>query len=262
MAFSFNGTAQRAEYLGTNGGTGTATDLSGCDLVIVSVLTIVGSLPSTETDSQGNTWNLVATYTSNGQHNLDVYYWKNPSVSASHTVTISGTGSAPVYSIVGFTGADLTAPNDQHNGNAGVFLDTLATGSITPSANNCLIVSPLLYSRSQGGAYPVDSGMTVIHRDEASTFCITAAYKIQTTAAAINVTWGPPSLTGSVYIADAVVSFLSAGGAPASPTYPQLERGIRGLARGVAGGIARTFERRGRILVPSYAVLGDLKAAA
>ena len=43
------------------------------------------------------------------------------------------------------------------------------------------------------------------------------------------------------------------GGPPAGPTYPQLERGIRGLARGLSGGIARTFERRDRIFVPAYA---------
>lgn len=52
----------------------------------------------------------------------------------------------------------------------------------------------------------------------------------------------------------------AAGGA--TVTYPQLERGVRGLARGVAGGIARSFVRRDRIFVPAYAVLGDLKAAA
>lgn len=58
------------------------------------------------------------------------------------------------------------------------------------------------------------------------------------------------------------VSLLPSGGAPASPTFPQLERGVnRGSDRGRNMGIARSFVRRDRIFVPVYAVLGDLKAA-
>jgi hypothetical protein len=51
------------------------------------------------------------------------------------------------------------------------------------------------------------------------------------------------------------------GGGGGSPTYPQLERGVRGLARGLAGGLARAFVRRDRIFVPAYAGYA-LKAAA
>lgn len=53
-------------------------------------------------------------------------------------------------------------------------------------------------------------------------------------------------------------SFTAFGGGPAAPTYPQLERGIRGLARGLSGGLARSFVRRDRIFLPQYA----LQAAA
>lgn len=43
---------------------------------------------------------------------------------------------------------------------------------------------------------------------------------------------------------------VAAGGG--APTYPQLERGIRGLARGVYdGGVARSMGRRDRIFVPA-----------
>lgn len=59
------------------------------------------------------------------------------------------------------------------------------------------------------------------------------------------------------------ITFTDAGGGGgATITYPELERGIRGLTRGVVPGLARSFVRRDRIFVPAYAVVGDLRVAA
>lgn len=71
--------------------------------------------------------------------------------------------------------------------------------------------------------------------------------------------WIGSGLALDLWTADTIPT--GGGGGGGSPTYPQLERGIRGLARGVAGGIARSFVRKDRIFVPAYATY-DLKAAA
>lgn len=57
----------------------------------------------------------------------------------------------------------------------------------------------------------------------------------------------------------------TAGGGGSSVTYPELERGIRGVGRGIAGGVyhapAQAFCRRDRIFVPAWIADADREAA-
>lgn len=216
--YSYNGTSHVTASVTSGNPTG-SMDSSGCDLLIVAFVTSNSS--DSLADSKSNTWTKIVQYNSNNQNYLNVYYSKNPTVGSGHTFTPTAAGNAITINVVGVTGSNLTAPDDQHNGQGAVFQDTIATGSITPSEANCLIFSAHYYTRT-GGDTP-DSGMTVIDDNEpAGGICLATAYKIQTTAAAINVTW-TQTLTGSIYVAVEISSFKAAAAAAATSTYtPEL----------------------------------------
>lgn len=123
-------------------GTSSAIDTTGADTIFI-VTNEVFVPPFAPTDSKGNTWNLIALYAStdvNTTANCAIYYAKNATVGSGHTFSI--TGSFPSIFVMAFAGGDLTSPLDQQTGNGTNSASSpINTGTITPSADNYLVVS-------------------------------------------------------------------------------------------------------------------------
>jgi len=206
---SYSLLSHRSDFLGTNGGASGSLDTSGADLLCVAVITDVSS--PTLSDSKSNTWSTIGNeYNSNGQKFLNIFFCQGGTVGTGHTFTVTGTAYNPVVAIGAWSGSG-SSPLDAHTGDGTVFADSIQAGAgITPSVNGCLILSALLYSRTQSAAYPVDSGLAVIEFNEGGSVYLDIAWKAQASAAAINPTWGPPTFAGSVYIATATAAFKPA----------------------------------------------------
>ncbi len=148
-----------------------------------------------------------------------MFYAKNATCGTLHTftVTMGGTDYANVC-VAAFSGVDTTAPADQQNGfsSAGYAATTVQPGSITPSVDNCLVVTGI--GTQDGSSASINGGFTITDFNPTSGgnfWGSGMAYLIQTTAAAANPTW-----TSSVEwhnLGISIESFKSSagGGAPA-----------------------------------------------
>lgn len=214
--YAYNGTAHVKDSV-VIGNPTVAGDMTGSDLLIAAFGT--DSATYGISDSSSNTWTKVAEYISNGQRYLSVWIAINPTVTNSQTFTPTSGGSTVIpINVVGLSGSDLSSPFDVKNGQGAIFVDTLAAGSITPNNDNSLIFSAYYYTRS--GAASIDSSMTLIDDNEVgAAIFLGTAYKIQTTATAINPTWSNTP-TGNVYIISTVESFKAAAAAATTPACP------------------------------------------
>ena len=107
--------------------------------------------------------------------------------------TFSNTGASNFCSIfvASFSGAATTSPFDQQNGATATGVSTISTGSVTPTNNNELVITQLGFN-SAGLPTSIDNGFTKTNDVEfgaANNYGGSMAYKIQTTATAVNPSW-------------------------------------------------------------------------
>ncbi len=123
-----------------------------------------------------------------------LYYWLNPTTSASHTFTF---GPANVYGgliVAAFSGVKVSSAFDQQNGATSSSASALSTGSVTPSEDDELII----FIAGKGGntttvnATDIGSMIGSYAGVTAVTYALGMGYEIQTTATARN-----PSMSGS-----------------------------------------------------------------
>lgn len=197
-----------------------AVDTTGCDLLVVSVSYFTGGATPTVTDSKSNTWTgLTARNTGNNSTNR-LYYAKNPTVGSGHTFTV--TASNTTMCVSGFSGTNTTAPFDQENGAGSVNATSLATGSVTPSEDNELVVTGI-NTGNNGSPFTIGSGFTISVQNTGggSNFDCGLAYIIQTTAGAVNPTW---TINALDQVSTTIATFKSAaagGGIAKSLLVPQ-----------------------------------------
>lgn len=144
---------------------------------------------TTFSDNQSNTWTATTNYNTTLSF-LRFYYVANPTTNASHTFTVSCSGCAPtIGGIAAFTGTATTSVSETVTGATNTATTTLQPGSITPGANDYLLVSCYggidTYSSVSAPFTPAIEEVTVTGNRNASAF----AYEIQTTATARNPTW-------------------------------------------------------------------------
>lgn len=205
--------AQKVSSNSTNVVT-TGIDTTGATLLVVSASSLDAP---TITDSKGNTWTKLTTYknaTSGAWQTIA--YVINPTVGTSHTFT--NTASFPGISVVAFSGATTSSPFDQQNGASCDNTTTCASGSITPGENNEVIVAGIGGCTGSGGdnSCTADSGMTnvgYLQTVGGSGYGTGIAYKVQATAASINVSWTGPAAS---YFAQGVASFKATAAAVVS----------------------------------------------
>lgn len=160
------------------------------------------------TDSKSCSWSSITAHGTPGNVTVNIYYAVNPTVGTGHTFTLTGTDLYGAVTVEAFSGVGMSSPFDQQNGNASASASSLATGSITPAANNELIISGEAYFGDNSLATVSDSMTITDYMGGGGVTGGAMAYKIQTTAAAINPTWTFPT---SQFAAVIVASFKASG---------------------------------------------------
>lgn len=239
MSFSSSPIASLAEGLDGNGGTSSAIDTTGCDLLIVSVSSYDLTANPAVSDSKSNTWIPLTNHpVSGGDTTARIWYAKNPTVGSGHTFTVYSTGA--IYcsvSVTGWSGAHLTAPADQENGAGSSGVTAISTGSVTPSEGNELLIAAVTADAT--GTFSIDGGFTiagqvdyVVGHSEAGA----QAYLVQTSATAANPQW---SRTGSATLMAAAIATFQAAAGGGGETLPALDQGmLTGGLSNLCGGLA------------------------
>lgn len=169
----------------TVGCTTTGINTTGASLEVVACA-YFNQEPCNISDSSSNTWPSPITWTE-GQTSINFWYKYSPTTNSSQTftVTCSGGNCYPSLTVIAFKNT-VGSTIDQQNGPG-----TTQPGSITPTANNEVVVSNSLFNTT--GTATVNSSMTILDQvafvngtNEGGAL----AYVIQTSATAINPTWG------------------------------------------------------------------------
>lgn len=197
-----------AKTLDINNITTGTIDTSGADLLI-ALIADYNVNATTLSDSKSNS------YTSSiskiqAATEAQLYYKTSPTVGSSHSFTASSTAGYPSICASSFSGAGAS-PFDQSSTAGASGVTSLATGSVTPSEDNELIVASIAWQNSITGL-AIDSSFTIIEEQSvtpAINFGSAIAYLIQTSASAVNPTW---SWTGSVNAAVLIATFKAAAG--------------------------------------------------
>ncbi len=172
-----------------------AIDTSGASLLVMFVASYdIVALP-TISDSKGNAWHQRSSYFNTGINfsRSTFYYAQNPTVGSGHTFTATGPGfnDYPLICIIAFSGTATSTVYDTENGNIGdVGLATIQPGSVTPNQSNEVVITGV--STINTGTVSIDNGFTITDQETnvpTQHFGGGIAYKIQTTAAAVNPTW-------------------------------------------------------------------------
>lgn len=182
-----------------------AINTSGATLLTVMVVYYTPGGTATLSDSKSNTWTPLTIYTaSDGTGQL--YYCKNPIVGSGHTFTLTDDGGGSDYNalaVAAFSGTNTAANADGDVGAGSASVTTQQPGSLTPSLDNGVVVTGLMFvDSSQVGDATINSGFTVTNsKSSAVGYSVALAYKIQTTAAAVNPTWTSPSAANTMIAA-------------------------------------------------------------
>lgn len=164
---------------------------------------------SSTSNASGN-WTALPNYV-NGNSNICIWYCANPTTSASEAFSANPNGTGyPAIFASWWDGVTTTSPKDQATGASGTS-NPLATGSVTPSEDNELLVTGV--SHNVTGNTTVDGGFTRQDTQTNASFETGAwAYLIQTTLASANPAWTVDGSAKAVAIATFKVS--GGGGGP------------------------------------------------
>ena len=172
---------------GNNVTTG-SLDTTGATVIVIGVGTSAGTYGSPPTDSKSNTWTPLTTASAAAGNSQKLYYVENGTVGTGHTFTYAETAKFPSICVVAFSGTQTSGSFDVQNTGTAESGTTVQPGSVTPSANNSVLVTGV----SHGSASVTIDGSFLEGGDVgagAFNWGCAIAYKIQTTAGAENPTW-------------------------------------------------------------------------
>ncbi len=197
---------------GANGNVTTGVDSTGANFITEHCTYFNPAGAPTIGDSKGNSYTSL-TISASGNICHVIRYCESPVVGVGHTHTISRTGSFGVIGAMAFSGIDSGAFDKQSTANS-ASATSLATGSVTPAADNQLLVSSGTCNAT--GTYSVDSSFTLtgqLNFSSGVNYGLAMGYKIQTTLGAENPTW---STDGAATVMTAnIATFDSAAAAAA-----------------------------------------------
>ena len=168
----------------------TGLDTTGANLLIAVVSQDNGAALPTLSDSKGNTWNARTTYAGSFTK-VTIFYSVATSVGASHSVTATGSNVTCTLTVLAFSGAHASTPYDVENGANFGSGTSGQPGSVTPSENDELIVTGIVWTGATSAA-SINSSYTiaqVAYLSGGVAYGGGAAYLIQGAAAAVNPTW-------------------------------------------------------------------------
>jgi hypothetical protein len=223
--------ASTSDGLGQNGGASSAIDTTGANLLVLVASWYAGVGNPTISDSKGNSWTPLTQQdgAAPGFASVRMYYSVPSSVGSGHTFSLTGADTYCTISVDAFSGAHASPYTSQENGSASGGVQQ-AAGSVTPSEDNCVVVTGLAAPEALG-AVPSVSGYTA---DATNYIAATAmaggiAYQIQTTATATNPLWtwtGSPDTGAAAVVA---VFKAAAGGGGGGSTARRATRGLMGV---------------------------------
>lgn len=204
----------------TDGNTFTtgALNTTGANFVVVVLASFQSATEPTLSDSKSNGAGAALTaqeVAASARGRLR--YYTNPSVGSSHTWTATGASTFPGICAAAFSGVDTSSPFDVENGANFSAAGTWQPGSITPSADNYLLITGTGFAASaptlvnSSFTYTATSTLDYIANTGGANFGAALSYQIQTTATARNPTWTGSATTGGVVIASFKIA--AAGGA-------------------------------------------------
>lgn len=189
MAIVVLGTASKA--FGSGGGT-ISVSTAGSNLIVVAMSYIRPTTP-TLSDGFGNTYTQLTKF-EDANSNGSVMIWYNYGGTMGSTHSWTTNCRLGVTSVIAASGArSVTTPFDQVTGSCSNASPTIPdpwfTGTITPSVDDCLLVTCVCQNAGVG-APGVPTGYTLVGAFPVGTsFPGGAAYKIQTASAAENPGW-------------------------------------------------------------------------
>ncbi|MDB4913115.1 MAG: hypothetical protein JWM95_759, partial [Gemmatimonadetes bacterium] len=184
--------ANTTNFHASGGATNTSSAITttGATLLIVVVADDL-TRTTTLTDSKGNVFTSRALNTAGVNVRVQVYECLNPIVGTGHTFTGTHSGSQFSYFAIvamAFTGNKTTAPFDQSTSAVTSSGTSLASGSITPSVNNALVIAALGCDILTGPT----AGLTLVDYIAAAggqSWGLCVQYALQTSAVPVNPTW-------------------------------------------------------------------------
>ncbi len=167
-----------------------AIDSTGANFLVVAVADYGAVSPGTVTDSKGNTWSILTSYTElSDSDRICLFYSKPTSVGSGHTASYAAGGVG--YPSVGFAAFKNVgaAPFDKQVGATGSS-PAPAGGWITPASDNSLIIAAQI---NLAATDAVGSGFSMVAAPipllAAQHYGLGMAYLIQTAASAVNPVW-------------------------------------------------------------------------
>lgn len=202
ITWSVVATCYAGSTTGINVTTSTANS-TGADYGFAVVNSLSAGDGPVLTDNKGNKWEVVDTMTETWVEST-TYECKNPRTGSGHTLTATSAGKSPSVFAIFTSGVRRNATHtDQTSSAHSDPTSTKQPGSITPSENNCLVLTTCLCGAT--GSLSVNESYT------ANALGMNASgnhiggglgYKIQTTATATNPTWtqgGSGSMGAGIY---------------------------------------------------------------
>lgn len=205
-----------ARSVGGGDFTSGAINTTGANFIAVAVGAQDGNTVFTVTDNQsnGNATKLIGRVYAGAGTQINIFYWTNPTVAASHTFTINKNGGANMFGVlsaVAFSGVDTTSPADSVTNSASVANTKSAQpGSITPTNANELVVAAMCQGITD--TISVDSSMTLYQLPVSggNGFGISLGWVVQGSAAAINPTFS--WTTTNDFVPLVIGAFIAAAG--------------------------------------------------
>lgn len=185
--------ASTAKFLGEFADTTDPIDTTGASLIVVAVASYSSVTPSVS-DSKGSTWTALTKYMhGSSTTSMQLFYSKNPNVGSNHTFIVTGSGIYESVAVAAFSGTDTAVGIDGATGavSGPGAVTTLQPGSVTPSEDNCVLVTALAVD-SPAAVLSINSGFTIaaqLGSGSGASYNLGIAYKVQTAAQAENPTW-------------------------------------------------------------------------
>jgi hypothetical protein len=190
-----------------------AITTTGANLIVIAVgmySNAYGNLGAPAvSDNKGNTYQANGASVASGEPLLQTFYCASPVVGAGHIFYVGPNGGTiyAAVAVAAFSGA-IATPLDAFNAAAAAG-STTTSGSITPAHNNELLITCAGSTGAGSVISSVSDGFAIIDTVNYSSGVyegVGLAYKIQSTAAAINPTW---VATGSPNTVANITSFRS-----------------------------------------------------
>jgi len=199
-----------------DGATSSAIDTTGAKTIFAVVASFTGTTEPVVTDSEGNDWYYGPVLDIESGPRLRVWYCPGPTTSATHTFTVTGTGSYPAIAVQAhssvLTFLDAYASN---NGGVGATVTSQAAGAVTPLSDDDMVLAAWGFGTAGNptGSFAIDNGFTAVGfagNSSGNSFGIGHGYKYlsggKDTALTPTASWAGATEAGGI-----VLAFVTSG---------------------------------------------------